>query len=227
MPIEIVAVEPIKDADRVNALVSATRHVPSKTDLVRRLISSNALLEGHFKLLSGLHSDVFLRFRNFVADEDNLEWATQLISTAVRQGTQRFDAIVSPDSAGSLLAIEVAESFGRDGRVLPLRTNAANEPTEVFVAASTRSTDRVLLINDILTTGNGVRVMRRAVEDTGAQVIALALFATRVPDPAAVLDNPSFPIVWLLTLDVEQWTLAQCRQCNAGKTEIVDARVLN
>lgn len=226
MPAETLSVRAILDTARVASLVVATPYV-DRNELVSRLASSHALLEGHFRLLSGLHSDVFLRFRNFVEDGDNLEWAAHALATALRQRGQRFDSIVCPDSAGSLLASQIAESFGRVDRVLTLRTNAANEPTEVFAAASTRASDRVLLINDILTTGNGVRTMRRAVENTGAQVTGLGLFASRVPDPVTVLGTPPFAVTWLFNLDVVQAQLTQCHQCQAGANAIVEARELN
>ncbi len=227
MPVETVPIRPIRDVELVKELVAATKHV-DRDDLVARLVSSDALLEGHFQLLSGLHSSVFLRFRNFVADGDNLAWATGRIATAIRQQGLRFDAIVCPDTAGSLLADEIAAAFGRDNQsVLPVETSASNEPLENFVGASPRPTDRVLIINDILTTGNGVRAMRQAIQSTGASCIGVGLFACRVENPETVLGSPTLPAVWLFSLKVEQVSISNCKQCKIGDVEPIEARTLN
>ncbi len=73
---------------------------------------------------------------------------------------------------------------------------------------------RVLVVEDVLTTGGSARQVVDAVRDTGGQVIGLGALCNRGGLTAAVLDVPAF--VALIVEPLESWAAAECPLCQAG-----------
>ena len=231
----IASVTPVTDASAIREMVRvqpAFAHL--QDELVSRIVASECLLRGHFQLLSLVHTDIFLRFRSFVSKPGNLQWLSDSIATAIRQQGIRFDAVAAPDTAGSLLASGIAESFGKGDDFLLIETGINGRPTNRFIDARPRAGEKVLAVNDLVTSGEGGRAIIHTIEETGARVVGFALFATRAANPEVVLRSNGTPVTWMFSLDANQHGEAgsamnrnQCPLCKEAGSDPIEARLLN
>jgi orotate phosphoribosyltransferase len=230
--------QPIADADQLRQLVDPTWLVEDRDKLVARLAGSGCILDGHFELQSLQHSKTFIQFSNFSRFAANLSWASRILAEKMRQSGLRFNSIVGPTTAGNRLALALNDSmFGVGDHVYTIEADLAGRPTSRFVGEVVRAGDMVLLVSDVLTTGAGLRKMRVAIEEAGATVASVALFASRTADPASKLGDPQLPVFWLFTLKAEEYgepgfedNAKNCPLCHYGAgdaTPPVPARQLN
>lgn len=181
------------------------------SDEVLKLFKTRgALLEGHFKLTSGLHSDNYLqcaKLLQYASDADRLGAALALkFKNSGRE--HPVTAVVSPAVGGIVLGYVVARSLGAramfaervDGK-FALRRGFALAPGEY-----------VLVVEDVITTGGSVREIASLVEANGAQVAGFAALAERsemevsFPAPKAVL----------LRLPLVTYSPDNCPLCDQG-----------
>src|SRR5690242_19490111 len=128
-------------------------------DLIRR---SGALLEGHFRLSSGLHSTGYLQCALVLQTPADAERLGEAIASRVRE--LRPTAVLSPALEGVVISHEVARALGvralfaqRHDGVLTLRRG--------FMLSET---DRVLVVEDVLTTGGSTRETMQVATAEGA-----------------------------------------------------------
>jgi orotate phosphoribosyltransferase len=180
------------------------------TDLLALFKERGAILEGHFLLSSGLHSPRYVQCARVLMDPDlatrlGAELARALDS--VLEGS-RPDAVVAPALGGVLVAHEVARAFGcrglfteRHDGVMTLRRGFGLEPDE-----------RVVVVEDAITTGKSTREVIDAVHVRGGGVIAVGSLVDRsVGDVDFGVPRRS-----LLRIEVPAWDAAACPLCAAG-----------
>jgi len=137
--------------------------------------SAGAILEGHFILSSGLRSPVFIQKARVFMYPDKTEALCRALAAKVRQADLgQIDLIVSPAVGGIVPGYEMARQLGvpavwveREGGALRLRRFE-------MVPDS-----RVLIVEDIVTTGLSSRETVEAVRDLGAEVVAVACLIDR------------------------------------------------
>lgn len=185
------------------------RAVSDILDIFKR---QGALLEGHFLLSSGLHSPQYLQCARVlmdtgVASDLGGRLAAQLRATGVKP-----DVVVAPAMGGIVVGHEVARGFGcrslfteRDGATMALRRGFALEPGE-----------RVVLVEDVVTTGKSTREVITVVEAAGARVVGIASLVDRSSGKAAF----EIPFESLLRVAVETWNAASCPLCAAGSVAV-------
>jgi orotate phosphoribosyltransferase len=165
-----------------------------------------ALLEGHFVLSSGLHSDRYIQCALVLQRPDVAARLGQEL--AEKLGTTGATAVVAPALGGILVAHEVARALGvrslfterQDGRMTLRRgfSLALHEPT--------------LVVEDVITTGGSTRETIAAVEEAGGRVVAAGSLVDRSGGTAQL----GLPKAALLTLTVQNYDPAQCPLCRAG-----------
>ena len=179
-------------------------------DVIARFKSSGALLEGHFILSSGLHSALYLQCA--IALESTgaaMEFGAAL---AQQFAGQQIDTIASPAIGGIVIGYEVARQLGArfiwtervDGRMTLRR------------GFQMREGERVLVVEDVITTGGSTRETIDAVTATGAKVVAAASIIDRSGGRADV----GVPRVSLAQLDVAAVAVADCEACVRGEQPI-------
>src|SRR2546426_2472074 len=141
-------------------------------DLFRR---SGALLDGHFRLTSGLHSSGYLQCALVLQHPQSAESLGRAL--AERTSALRATAVLSPALGGIVIGQEV-------GRALGVRALFAERQDGVLMlrrgfALSER--DRVLVIEDVLTTGGSTRETMQVARAAGAQVVGAASIVDRRP----------------------------------------------
>ena len=164
---------------------------------------------GHYRLLSGLHSDAFIAFSHIARDSLALDTiASWLLPTIAPWAPS---AVVAPSTAGVGLASTIARSLN-----LPLHLailNEAGRPSSLYGDA-VLSDDRVLLVNDLATTGQGVSALARCSMERGAAIAGAAWFASRSDVPIAQMLG--VPTAHVATGDLESWEQTSCLLCQEG-----------
>jgi len=170
----------------------------------------HALLEGHFVLSSGLHSDRYIQCALVlqhpeVAAQLGRELAAKL---GPKLGNHRATVVVAPALGGVLVAHEVGRALGvralfterHDGRMTLRRgfTLEAGEPA--------------IVVEDVITTGGSTLETIRAVEEAGGRVIAAGSLVDRSGGSADL----GLPRAALLTVTVQNYDAGQCPLCKAG-----------
>jgi orotate phosphoribosyltransferase len=176
-------------------------------DLFRR---SGALLEGHFRLSSGLHSPGYLQSALVLQHPNHAEALGRAVAALTRQ--LNASVVLSPALGGVVIGHEVGRALGiraifaeRQEGTLLLRRGFA-------LAAS----DRVLVIEDVLTTGGSTRETIQVAAATGAAVVGAASIVDR-SGGAARLDVPFFS---LLAIPLPTYEASVCPLC-AQKVALV------
>ena len=148
----------------------------TEDEILAEFRNAKALLEGHFILSSGLRSPRYLQCARVLMDPARAErLATALVAKLPDELRQSIEAVVSPAMGGVIIGHEMGRALGKsamfverpDG-VFGLRRGFALEPGT-----------RVLLVEDVVTTGLSSKEAMVAIEATGAKVIAAASLVDR------------------------------------------------
>lgn len=167
----------------------------TEEEILAEFRAANALLEGHFILSSGLHSSRYLQCARVLMDPSR---ASRLASALARmlplEIKSKFEIVVSPAMGGIIIGHEMGRSLG-------LPAIFAERPTGTFELRrgfSIEPGSKVLLVEDVVTTGLSSREAIKAVVEAGGEVIAAAALVDR-SNGLADLGVPFFP---LISLDV-------------------------
>jgi orotate phosphoribosyltransferase len=168
---------------------------------------SGALLEGHFKLTSGLHSERYMQSA-LVLQYPELAAA---LGAALAERTKHLQptAVLSPALGGIVIGQEVARALG----VRALFAERQEGALTLRRGFTLTSTDRVLIVEDVLTTGGSTRETAAVAQAAGAQVVGAAAIVDRGTDPARL----NLPLQALVQLDVPTYDPAACPLCAAGQ----------
>jgi orotate phosphoribosyltransferase len=178
--------------------------------LLELLTNVGALKEGHFLLASGRHSGRYVEkfdlLRNPVATSDICRGITE------RFRNEGINVVAGPTTGGILLAFEVGRQLGVAAAYAE-RAGAGSDE-RVFKRGTTfESGSRVLVVDDILTTGGSIRETLAALEREPVTVVGIAVLVDRSGGTVRFGETPLFA---LTTLDVETWTAAECPLCASG-----------
>jgi orotate phosphoribosyltransferase len=171
------------------------------SDLEALLAQRGALLEGHFRLSSGRHSDRFVQKFRLLEDPALVEPVAEAIAARFR--AQRPTLVAGAAVGGIVLAYEVAKQLGtrfvfveKEGGTPALRRGF-----------TVNRNDRVLIVEDVATTGLSVREVRDVVRASGAEIIGAGVVIAR---GAIDLD---VPVEALLDMPLKSYDAGECPQC--------------
>lgn len=176
--------------------------------------AAGALRRGHFLLKSGRHSDRYLeKFAVLQYPSLAVELGRRL---AAALAPYRPTLVVGPTTGGVLLAFEVARQLQETGGGTVRGVFA--EPMERGVRALRRgwpvdAADRVVLVDDILTTGTSLAETAHAVQAAGARPLAAAVIVDRSTTPF----EDGYPIQPLGRIQIASWEPAACPLCASGE----------
>jgi len=158
---------------------------------------SDALLEGHFILSSGRHSPVFLQKMLVFQYPERTERICRALAEKIREAYGDVDVIVSPAMGGVIPGYETARALGcraifveRDQGEFRLRRNFEIRPD-----------DRVVMVEDMVTTGLSSRECIAAIRRHPGQLLGAACLIDRSNGRADI----GIPLVALVTLDVPDY----------------------
>ncbi len=135
---------------------------------------SGAILKGHFLLTSGLHSPVYWEKFRILQFPDLTSKLCRMISTHFAK--QDIQVIAGPTTGGIILAFEVAKQLA----VRSIFAEKTDSGGRAFRRGfSINSGERVLIVDDILTTGNSIREVMAAVTNQGGIVVGIGVLVDR------------------------------------------------
>ncbi len=180
-----------------------------ETDLLERLRALGALREGHFLLASGRHSDRYVEKFDLLRRPD----ATHLVCAQIadRFAGEGIDVVVGPTTGGVILAFEVARQLFVAAAYAE-RRGEGESGREFRRGTIFDDGARVLLVDDILTTGGSIRETLAALAAHPVVVVAVAVLVDR---SGGRLDF-GVPLTSVATLDIATWEAATCPLCAAG-----------
>ena len=171
---------------------------------------SGALLEGHFVLSSGLHSPNYLQCAlalQYPADAAKFGRAI-----AERFADANIETVASPAIGGLIIGYAVAQALNvrfvwteRESGVMTLRRGFA-----------VKSSERILVVEDVITTGGSTRECIEALEKNGAQVTNAASIIDRSNGKADV----GVPRIALASLEVPSYKPEECPMCARGEIAV-------
>jgi orotate phosphoribosyltransferase len=169
-----------------------------------------ALKEGHFLLSSGRHSDVYVEKFDLLRNPT----ATSRVCTgfADRFRDERIDVVVGPTTGGILLAFEVGRQLGIAAAYAE-RSSDGSTGREIRRGTVFTPGSRVLVVDDILTTGGSVRETLTALEQHPVHIVAIAVLVDRSAGDTRFGDIPLFA---LASQKVESWPADECPLCEQG-----------
>jgi len=180
--------------------------MPSRDEMLDLFRKSGALLEGHFRLSSGLHSTGYLQCALVLQHPAVAEALARVIAAKVRE--LRPTVVLSPALGGVVVGQEVARALGvraifaeRQDGVLVLRRG--------FMIAES---DRVLVVEDVLTTGGSTRETMQVATAAGGQVVGVASIVDRSGGTATF----DVPYEALLDIALPTYQPDACPLCAQG-----------
>ena len=135
---------------------------------------SGAILKGHFLLASGVHSPIYWEKFRVLQYPNYTEQLCRLIADHFRK--QRIQVVAGPTTGGIILAFEVARQLGVRGIFAEKTVTAERAFQRGF---SINPGERVLIVDDILTTGSSIREVMAAVVKQGGIVIGIGVLVDR------------------------------------------------
>jgi len=177
------------------------------TEAERLLREAGALLEGHFQLASGLHSGLYAeKFRLLEHPPQTDELCGMIAEWAKPLGPQ---VVAGPTTGGIILSYETARHLGLRSIFAERDEGGGRSFQRGFEIASG---ERVLVVDDVLTTGGSVRDVLNAVRQKGGEVVGVAV----VIDRSGGKTDFGSPFFACLELDLPTYDPGDCPLCEQG-----------
>jgi orotate phosphoribosyltransferase len=180
----------------------------TSSDVERVFRDSGALREGHFILASGRHSPLYLEKFQVLQHPAETERLCSAIAAWAR--SREVETVAGPTTGGIILAHEVARQLGV--RAIYAERREKGTGREFRRGFALRPGERVLVVDDIMTTGGSVQETLGAVRSAGGHVVGAAVLVDR-SGGAADLD---VPIEALWRLEIPSYAPAECPLCAKG-----------
>ena len=171
----------------------------SNEAVLKEFEEAGALMKGHFVLSSGLHSDTYLNKSIVSMYPDRTERLCKMLATRIQSEiSTQIDFVVSPAMGGIIYGYETARHLGKPF----MFTERVDGEFVLRRGFSLSKEAKVVIVEDIVSTGLSANECIAAVRKTGADVLALACFIDR-SNGAAEIDAPVIP---LASMKVEAWS---------------------
>lgn len=174
--------------------------------VIKNYEEHGALLKGHFLLSSGLHSDAYLQSELIMQYPDN---AKKIIGGLVEiLKDLDFTTIVSPAVGGIRFGYELASQMNKRS-LFTERVDGVMTFRRGFVL---QKNEKVLVAEDIVTTGKSTKECMKAIEDAGGIVVAITSIIDRNSGKAGF----AVPFYPLATIEVNTYNTEECPMCKEG-----------
>ena len=171
------------------------------------LVQTGAIMDGHFLLTSGLHSPHYVEKFNVL---QHPEYTAQLCAAmAEKFKDANIETVVGPVTGGILLAHETGKSLGTRA----IFTERVDGKMTFRRGFSLREGERVLIVEDIVTTGGSIKEVIDEVKAAQAVPVAVSMLVDRSGGKANFGDVPATA---LLTMEVETYAPENCPLCAKG-----------
>ena len=187
---------------------------------------ANALLDGHFLLASGNHSRRYLQSAKVLEYPKKASLLTDALADMIRESGIEVDTVCAPALGGVLAGYELARSLD----VRSIFVEKKEGGMELRRGFEVSKGEKVIICEDIITTGGSALKAAMAIEALGAEVVAFASLANRgfckrvngnnKAKPECSLPN-NVPLFALDNFSFEMYTPEECPMCKEGKSKAI------
>jgi orotate phosphoribosyltransferase len=178
----------------------------SQDDILAIMKEKGVLLEGHFKLSSGRHAAFYFQCAKLLQYPDIAgPLCAQLADNFAQMGVT---AVIGPAIGAIPISYEVARALGvrslfaeRDNGVMTLRRGFSIGPE-----------DKVVVVEDVITTGGSTKEVIEVVKAAGAEIAGIGAICDR----SAGRVDLGYPLFSLILLQIENYMPEECPLCAAG-----------
>ena len=176
----------------------------NKQEILEIFKDTGVMLEGHFLLTSGRHSDKYMQCAKLFKDAS----ISEMFAKELAKKFDGIDIVVGPAVGGIILAYEVSRQLGVPN-IFAERENGAMALRRGF---SIEKGDRVLVVEDVVTTGGSVKEVIALLESMGAIVAGVGSIVDRSNGQV----NFGVPFKSVLSMEVVSYPADDCPLCKQG-----------
>ena len=174
--------------------------------LIEILIKCGVLIEGHFVLTSGKHSNKYMQCAQLFQYPKYSELMSGILAKKLKD--YGADLVIAPAIGGIILSYEVARQLGiksifaeRENGIMTLRRGFDIEKN-----------NKVIVVEDVVTTGGSVKEVIKLVENCGAEIVAVGSIVDRSKGKVEF----GYPFKNVVEIDIKTYHKDECPLCKAG-----------
>lgn len=175
-------------------------------EILQMFKDKGAYLEGHFRLSSGRHADKYMQCAKIMQYPPELEKLCKELASFFKD--EKITLVAGPAIGAIIFSYEM-------GRALGVKTIFAEREDGVMTfrrGFEVTPEDRVLVVEDVITTGGSCKEVIKAVQDKGATVVSAASIVDRSNGKV----DMGVPFKALLTMEIESFEECDCPLCKEG-----------
>ena len=170
----------------------------SLEESLKILKETNALLEGHFILSSGLHSPQYVQCAQLMSKPSEAFKICSSLSEKIKKEFKEFDLILSPAMGGIIVGYEIGRILNKE-TIFSERVNGEFKLRRDFII---NKNQKVLIIEDVITTGKSSLGCSKIVKDNSAIIVGYACLIDRSNGKSAIKEK----IVSQVKIDIPTYT---------------------
>lgn len=183
----------------------------SELNVLNIFRNTGALLEGHFLLTSGRHSNQYFQCAKVLQHPDHTAEICLLI--AKHFNNYDIDTVIAPAMGGMIVGYEVARQLNKRS----IFTERENKEMTLRRGFTLNKGEKVLVCEDVITTGGSVKEVIEIVKSYNAEVIGVASIVDRSNGKV----DFGYPLFSTLKLDVVSYEPVDCPICKEGGIELI------
>ena len=179
----------------------------NQKEVIKILKESEALLEGHFLLSSGRHAESYIQCAQVL----QYPWYTKELAEGIADIWSEYqpEIVIGPAMGGVVLSYAVGQALNRPA-IFSERKDGEMKFRRGF---NLEKGQRVLVVEDVVTTGGSVKELLKIIEETGAEIIGISSIVDRSNGKV----DFKYPFQPLLQLEVPSYDEKDCPICKEGK----------
>lgn len=144
-------------------------------DIKKIYMDANALLEGHFKLSSGNHSQYYLQSAKVLEDPKTVKLLADALAKQIKESGLKVDTVCAPALGGLIAGFALAQALD----VRSIFAERVNGEMSIRRGFEISKGERVLMCEDIITTGGSAMEAAAVVKSLGGEIVGVAALANR------------------------------------------------
>lgn len=174
------------------------------SDILQLLEKTEAVLKGHFCLTSGLHSDIYFQCAKLYQYPDVTAEIGKMLAENLK-GLE-FDTVIAPAVGAVIIGYETAKQAGKRN----LFVERKDGEMQLRRGYSLKKGEKVVIIEDVITTARTIRETQEAIKDFGAEIVAVGCIVDRTAG------KTEFNIKSLLQVSPVVYDPTDCPLCKKG-----------
>ena len=175
--------------------------------VIETLKEVGALLEGHFLLSSGRHSNRYCQCAKLLQHPDKAAKVLKVVADQIKEKNIECDLVVGPAMGGVVVAYELGRQLGKPA----IFTERVDGEMTLRRGFEIKPGQKVIITEDVVTTGKSFKEAAKVIEACGGEVVAVICIVDRTPGNVT-----DFPMYSAIKLDIESYDPAECPLCAEG-----------